>query len=232
MRSCSVTIRPFVLTCQAMAPTTTRRESADGTTRKRRSDGERSRKAILREAAQLATVEGIGGLSIARLADAVGMSKSGLFAHFGSKQELQLATIETAGELFGEHVVEPASTAKTGLERLRLLTDGFLRHVENGVFPGGCFFASVASEMDTHPGPVRDFAVEVVGEWLGRLETAIAEAQAEGEIDPAEDAEQLAFELDAYLLMANAMFVISPEPAPMTRARQALERRIDASLAR
>jgi AcrR family transcriptional regulator len=215
-----------------MAPTTARRELADGTTRKRRSDGERSRKAILREAAQLATVEGIGGLSIARLADAVGMSKSGLFAHFGSKQELQLATIETASELFGEHVVEPASAATTGLERLRLLSEGFLEHVENGVFPGGCFFASVASEMDTHPGPVRDFAVEVVGEWLGRLETAIADAQAEGEIDTAEDAEQLAFELDSYLLMANAMFVISQESAPMTRARQALARRIDAALAR
>ncbi len=229
MRSSSRTIRPFVLTCQVMPPTTARRKPEDGTARRRRSDGECSRNAILREAAQLATVEGIGGLSIGRLAEAVGMSKSGLFAHFGSKQELQLATIETASELFGEHVIEPAAVATTGLERLRMLAEGFLQHVENGVFPGGCFFASVASEMDTHPGPVRDFAVEVVGEWLGRLETAIADAQAEGEIDPGEDAEQLAFELDAYLLMANAMFVISGEAAPMTRARQALERRIDAA---
>ena len=129
--------------------------------RKRRSDGERSRNAILREAAQLATVEGIGGLSIGRLADAVGMSKSGLFAHFGSKEELQLATIETASALFTEQVVEPALAAPTGLERLRQLAENFLRHVEDGVYPGGCFFASVAAEMDTHPGPVRDLAVQV-----------------------------------------------------------------------
>src|SRR5512132_272743 len=115
--------------------------------RKRRSDGERSRSAILRAAGQLATVEGLDGLSIGRLADAVGMSKSGLFAHFGSKEELQLATIEAAGAIFIEDVVQPASVATTGIERLRLLTEGFLQHVENDVFPGGCFFASVAAEM-------------------------------------------------------------------------------------
>ena len=123
--------------------------------RKQRSDGERSRNAILREAARLATVEGIDGLSIARLADAVGMSKSGLFAHFGSKEELQLATIETAGAIFADEVTIPASTEPTGLRRLRSLADGFLRHVEGDTFPGGCFFASAAAELDTHPA-VRD----------------------------------------------------------------------------
>src|SRR3954451_8462415 len=110
--------------------------------RKRRSDGVRSRNAILREAAQLATVEGLAGLSIARLADAVGMSKSGLFAHFGSKEELQLATIDTASEIFTEQVIAPALTAAGGLERLRALAERFLIHVEENVFPGGCFFAS------------------------------------------------------------------------------------------
>src|SRR5579862_5615789 len=108
--------------------------------RKRRSDGERSRNAILREAAQLATVEGLAGLSIARLAEAVGMSKSGLFAHFGSKEELQLATIETASAIFAVEVVEPAHDAPAGLPRLRALADRFLAHVEGRVFPGGCFF--------------------------------------------------------------------------------------------
>jgi AcrR family transcriptional regulator len=201
--------------------------------RRLRSDGERSRNAILREAAQLATVEGIAGLSIGRLADAVGMSKSGLFAHFGSKQELQLATIETASALFAEQVVEPASAAGSGLERLRQLAGRFLDHVEGGVFPGGCFFASVAAEMDTHPGPVRDHAVEVAYEWLGLLEAAVRDAQAEGEIDPSEDAAQLAFELDAYLLLGNAQFVISGLPAAIERARRAVERRLaDAATAR
>jgi AcrR family transcriptional regulator len=205
------------------------RREPDRRARKRRSDGERSRNAILREAAQLATVEGLDGLSISRLAEAVGMSKSGLFAHFGSKEELQLATIETATALFTEQVIEPASVAPTGLERLRQLAEGFLRHVEADVFPGGCFFASVAAEMDTHPGPVRDLAVQVVDEWHRRLVTAVRDAQGEGAIDPSEDPEQLAFELNAYLLLGNAQFVISRKSTPIDRARRALERRLTAA---
>ena len=205
------------------------RRAGDRSARRRRSDGERSRNAILREAAQLATVEGIGGLSIGRLAEAVGMSKSGLFAHFGSKEELQLATIETAGALYTETVIEPALLAPTGLERLRQLAENFLRHVEDGVYPGGCFFASVAAEMDTHPGPVRDHAVQLGVEWSRLLETAVRDAQAEGAIDLSEDPEQLAFELDAYLLLANAQFVVSQESAPIDRARRAIERRLTAA---
>jgi AcrR family transcriptional regulator len=197
--------------------------------RRRRSDGERSRNAILREAAQLATVEGIDGLSIGRLADAVGMSKSGLFAHFGSKEELQIATIETASALFNEQVMEPASAAPSGIERLHQLTERFLAHVEDNVFPGGCFFASVAAELDTRPGPVRDFAIQVVNEWMGTLEAAVRDAQAEGAIDPTEDPEQLTFELDAYLLLANAQFVVSGQSTPIDRARRALARRLSAA---
>jgi AcrR family transcriptional regulator len=202
---------------------------ADRRPRRRRSDGERSRNAILREAAQLATVEGIAGLSIGRLAETVGMSKSGLFAHFGSKEELQLATIETASALFNEHVIEPASDAPTGIERLQQLAERFLRHVEDDVFSGGCFFASVAAEMDTRPGPVRDLAVQIVDEWLRRLQAAIRDARAEGAIDSSEDAEQLAFELNAYLLLANAQFVVSRQSTPIDRARRALERRLAAA---
>jgi len=157
------------------------------------------------------------------------MSKSGLFAHFGSKEELQLATIETASTLFGEQVIEPASTAATGLERLQQLTANFLDHVEAGVFPGGCFFASVAAELDTHPGPVRDRAIQLTAEWVDELETAVRDAQAEGAIDRSEDAGQLTFELDAYLLLANAMFVVSQESTPIDRARRALERRLAAA---
>jgi AcrR family transcriptional regulator len=203
--------------------------ATDRPARRRRSDGERSRNAILREAAQLATVEGIDGLSIGRLADAVGMSKSGLFAHFGSKEELQIATIETASVLFNEQVIEPASAAPSGIERLQQLAERFLRHVEDDVFPGGCFFASVAAEMDTRPGPVRDFAVQIVEEWMGRLEAAVRDAQAEGAIDATEDPGQLTFELDAYLLLANAQFVISRQSTPIERARTALARRLAAA---
>src|SRR5829696_1642206 len=106
-------------------------------TRRRRSDGERSRAAILREAARLATVQGLDGLSLGRLADAVGMSKSGLFAHFGSKEELQLATVDAASAIFQELVIEPAAQAPAGLPRLRAYVDRFLDHVAEAVFPGG-----------------------------------------------------------------------------------------------
>ena len=199
--------------------------------RRHRSDGERRRSAILSEAAQLATVEGIDGLSIGRLAEVVGMSKSGLYAHFGSKEELQLATIETANAVFEERVVEPASAAGTGLERLRGLAENFLRYVEDGVFPGGCFFASVAAEMDTRPGPVRDVAIQLTEGWLAGLEAAVRDAQAEGAIEASEDAAQLAFELDSYLLLANAQFVVRQEAEPIERARRALARRLSAALA-
>jgi AcrR family transcriptional regulator len=194
--------------------------------RRRRSDGERSRKTILREAGRLATVEGISGLSIGRLADAVGMSKSGLFAHFGSKEELQVATIEAARAVFAKEVIEPALDAPTGLERLRRLAESFLRYVEGGLYPGGCFFASVAAEMAMRPGPVRDGAVEVLDEFSREVETAVRDAQAEGSIDPSESAEGLAFELNSYLSLANSQFALSQQPAPIERARRAVEGRI------
>jgi AcrR family transcriptional regulator len=193
--------------------------------RKRRSDGERSRNAILREAAQLATVEGIGGLSISRLAEAVGMSKSGLFAHFGSKQELQLATMQAAGAIFHEQVLEPALLAPDAFSRLRRLAENYLLYVEAATFPGGCFFASVASEMDTHPGPVRDVAIGVMADWLELLERLTREAQVEGTIDPAVDPAQLAFEIESSVFLANALFVMNPGSKPTDRARRTLERR-------
>jgi AcrR family transcriptional regulator len=211
-----------------MSDTEMRDEATKGA-RRRRSDGERSRNAILREAGQLATVEGITGLSISRLAEAVGMSKSGLFAHFGSKQELQIATIQAARDVFTTQVIDPALAAPTGVERVQQLVENFLRYVEGGLYPGGCFFASVAAEMAMRPGPVRDGAVRVLDEFARQLETAVRQAQAEGAIDSAEDAEQLAFELDAYLSLANAQFALSQESAPIDRARGAVEDRIKAA---
>src|SRR3954453_19255970 len=115
--------------------------------RRLRSDGERSRQKILRAAANLAAIEGIEGLSIGNLAAHIGMSKSGLYAHFGSKQELQLATVETAREIFEAEVVEPSQTISNPLEHVQALCDAFLSYVERRVFPGGCFFASTAAEF-------------------------------------------------------------------------------------
>ena len=197
--------------------------------RKTRSDGERSRASILQAAAQLATVEGIDGLSIGRLAVAVGMSKSGLYAHFGSKQELQLATIDAAEEVFDEHVVEPAMQSGAGLARLQALTENYLRYVEASVFVGGCFFAALVAEVDAREGPVRERAAQFMVEWMQRLTSAIRDAQAAGEIRSSEDPDQLAFELEALLFLANAQFVLANDPAPIERARVALARRLAAA---
>src|SRR3954466_13133102 len=121
------------------------------TERKPRADGLRSRETILRAAAGLATVDGLEGISIGNLAAHIGMSKSGLYAHFGSKEELQLATVETAEEIFDAEVVAPTRSIADPLERLQGLAESFIAHLERRVFPGGCFFASVETEFDTHP---------------------------------------------------------------------------------
>jgi AcrR family transcriptional regulator len=191
--------------------------------RRRRSDGERSRGAILGEATRLATVEGIEGLSIGRLAEAVGMSKSGVYAHFGSKEELQLATVEAAESLFARHVIAPAVDAPTALGRLRLLAERYLDYVATETYPGGCFFASALCEMDMQPGPVRDRLVALHEDWRARLEAAVRDAQHERAIDPAEDAAQLAFEIEAVLLLANVQYVVARAPEPIERARRAID---------
>jgi len=200
--------------------------AAKPTPRRRRSDGERSRAAILREAARLATVEGLAGLSLARLADAVGMSKSGLFAHFGSKEELQLATVDAASTIFEELVIEPAAAVPTGVPRVRAYVERFLDHVEEGVFPGGCFFVSAVSELNTHPGPVRDAALAFSRHWLELLASEVATAQDAGELDGAADPAQIAFELNAFMVAGNVQFVAMAEPAVLELVRRAVESRL------
>ena len=201
-------------------------------TRRPRSDGQRSRSAILHASARLATIEGLNGLSIGGLADHIGMSKSGLYAHFKSKEELQLATIDTASEIFTAEVVEPAAAAPAGLARVWALSNEFLAHLERGVFPGGCFFASVAAEIDTRPGRVRDRIVEFIVSWVGEVRRAVEDAQAAGELDPAMDAEQLTFEIDAMLLMANAIYVLDPRPEVLERGRRGVAKLIGPEPAR
>jgi tetracycline repressor-like protein len=144
----------------------------------------------------------------------------------GSKEELQLATVETANAVFADQVIQPAEQASGGLERLRLLADGYLGYVESGTFAGGCFFASALSEVDMHPGPVRDVLVAFNQDWMERLEAAAHDAQAEGTIDPAEDVGQLAFDLEAALYLANAQFVVARTSEPIERARAAIEQRL------
>jgi AcrR family transcriptional regulator len=195
-----------------------------------RSDGERSRQAILDTAARLATVEGLEGMSIGRLADRIGMSKSGLYAHFGSKEDLQLATIEHAGQIFEAEVVRPAEALTDPVQRLLALGDAFLAHVEHGVFPGGCFFASAMAEFDTHPGPVKEHITGFVTGWFGLLGQSAAAAQAAGRIRDDEDISQLVFELDAFLTMGNQSYLMANDSRALERARKAYHDRVERAL--
>src|ERR1700680_1932895 len=138
---------------------------ADG----RRLRGERTHGEILATAVDLGSREGLEGLTIGGLATHAGVSKSGLFAHFGSKQELQLATIEAARAIFLKEVIEPAFTAPAGLARLSAALAAWLAYFRRAVFPGGCFFQAASLEFDGRPGPVRDRVVEVMSQWLDFL---------------------------------------------------------------
>lgn len=201
-------------------------EQTTTTRRRRRSDGERSRRAILDVAMRLATVEGLDGLTIGRLASRTGMSKSGLFAHFGSKEGLQLATVEAAEEVFRELVVDPALAQPDGLARVRALCERFMGHVEDDVFPGGCFFASAGAELDTRPGPVRDRVAAIHRDWSGLIRAALSAARDAGEIAPDADPDQLAFEIKAMLAEANAVYLLQDEPRAFAMARRAIDDRL------
>jgi AcrR family transcriptional regulator len=185
--------------------------------------GERTRASILNEAAKLATIEGLEGLSIGQLASAIGMSKSGLYAHFGSKEELQLATIETAQAIFDREVTGPAMAAPKG-EQLHALCEAFLSHVEREVFPGGCFFASAAAEVGTRRSSVRDAIAEIYAGWAVQMADLARDAQDAGRVDKKEDPEQLAFELNAILVAANNGYILQRDPGVFTRAREAISR--------
>jgi AcrR family transcriptional regulator len=192
----------------------------------RKAQGERTRQAILEEAVHLASAEGLEGLTIGRLAAELSMSKSGLFAHFGSKEELQLATVEAARSIFIREVIRPAFEAERGSPRLWKLCDTWLGYVEGGVFRGGCFFAAASAEFDSRPGPVRDRIAAIMKEWLKALGRAVAEAQSAGHLDQNVDATQLAFEFNALELGANWAFQLHGDRRAFARARAAILERL------
>jgi AcrR family transcriptional regulator len=189
--------------------------------------GERTRNTILDTAAALATQEGLEPLSIARLAEATGMSKSGLFAHFGSKEELQLATVDHAASLFVAEVIAPARSAPRGVARVWALCDNMVDYSERQVFPGGCFFASTSFEFNNKPGPVRDRIEHMLRSWLSYLEHAVEQAQDAGELDPNLSAREIAFQLDAFAQSANAQFQLFRERRVFDEARRAIRDRLE-----
>ncbi|MBD2739857.1 TetR/AcrR family transcriptional regulator [Nostoc paludosum FACHB-159] len=189
----------------------------------RHSKGQTSRATILLTAAKLATIKGLNGLSLGTLAAEVGMSKSGLYAHFKDKEELELATIETATLIFESEVLQPAMQAQAGTERLKVVVNSFLSHLERKVFPGGCFFAAVAAELDTRPGLARDRVVEVLDKWMSLLKQCILDARVLSEIDPNADVAQTVFEIEAMLLAGNFLFVMRDDPIHLNQARKGIE---------
>lgn len=188
----------------------------------RRAQGERTRAAILETAVHVASAEGLEGLTIGRLATELSLSKSGLFAHFGSKEDLQLATIEAARAVFIREVIRPALEAAHGMPRLWKLCDDWLSYVQGGVFRGGCFFAAAAAEFDSRPGPVRDQIAAIMKEWLAMLRRAVVEAQRKGHLVKDLDPTQLVFELNALELGANWGFQLHGDRQAFARARRAI----------
>jgi AcrR family transcriptional regulator len=196
----------------------------------RRERGRRTRASILATAVDIASVDGLEGLTIGRLATELGMSKSGLFAHFGSKEELQLATIDAARDVFIEEVVHPVRTAGRGLPRLRALLDAHLAYLRRNVFKGGCFFSAARMEFDSRPpGPVRDAIAQQTDDWLALLAALVHAAQEAGHLDPDIEPEQLAFELDALQAAANVSYQLRGDETVFDRADRAVEARLEAA---
>ena len=182
--------------------------------------GAQTRAAILDRAIDLASAEGLEGLSIGNLAAELRMSKSGLFAHFGSKQELQLATVAAAAERFRAAVIEPAMSAPDGAPRLRAMGERYLDHLD--LYSGGCFWGATSAEFDDRPGPVRDAIAAALDGWMGELERQAGVARVE-------DPKRFAFELFAVVTGANARFRLSGDRRVFDYARAALKR-IEAEL--
>lgn len=179
--------------------------------------GAATRAAILDRAVDLASVAGLDGLTIGRLAAELEMSKSGLFSHFGSKQELQLATVEAAARRFRETVIEPVAGEPPGAARLRAMAAAYLDHLEDGAYSGGCFWGAASAEYDDRPGPVRDAIAAALGRWLDELERQAAVA---GLDEPG----RVAFELYALVMGANARYRLSGDERAFAYARDSVDR--------
>jgi AcrR family transcriptional regulator len=186
----------------------------------------RTRRQILRAAMDIASAEGLEGLSVGRLASDVRMSKTGIFSHFGSKRELQLATVEAAKQVFLERVVQPALAQPRGALRLTAMLHHWLDYVEKIVFRGGCFFAAASAEFDSRPGAVRNQIAIHTKAWLVGLEDEIRFAATSGQFRSSVDAAQLAFELHSYVQEANWAFKLFHDKSAFERARRAIAQRI------
>lgn len=202
-------------------------EQQDHGTRRTRAPGDRARARIVEHAAQLATIEGLDGVSIGRLAEVTGVAKSSVHALFGSKEELQLATINAAQDSFITEVAAPALAAtEPGRERLLALCDGYLDYVARRVFPGGCFFVAVSAEVGARPGRVHDEVARVQGRWRDLLVAEARSAHEKSELPEGSDPTQIAFELGVILAGTNLTAVLHNDDRAIARARAAVRDRL------
>jgi AcrR family transcriptional regulator len=194
----------------------------------RRLKGERSRDAILEQAVVLASVEGLDGLSLGRLASVTGLSKSGFFTHWQGKEQLQLDAVEWARRQWIERIVKQALTAPAGVRQLFGLHESRLRFYTDGVLPGGCFFFAVQAEFDDKPGPVRERIAQGMRDWVALLERVTTEAVGLGELDQDTDVAQLAYEIDAFGLSVVAHSRMLLDHASAAKSRSAVLSRLRA----
>jgi AcrR family transcriptional regulator len=195
------------------------RSSSPKPSPQRQARGLRTREAILASAVDIASVDGLEGLTVGTLARQLRMSKSGLFAHFGSKEELQLATIETARQIFIEKVTRPAIAAPRGMPRLWNLVNHWLVLVEKRIFSGGCFFSAASFEFDGRRGVVHDRIAAIMREWMNVLTRAVEQAQNAGHLDEKVNPTRLAFEIQGIAMGAHWANQLLDDKQAYSRAR-------------
>ena len=188
--------------------------------------GERTRAAILDAALRIVSKSGLDGLTIGTLADSTGMSKSGLFAHFGSREELLLAVLAHGQAQFTEVVFHPAMAQPHGLPRLRAMFLNWLDWTESAALPGGCPMIGGASEFDDKPGPVRDMLAGGQRTWIETLKRSVRQAIEEGELPAQTDPEQIAFEMFGIALVVHHHRRLLGYPKARARALAALDKLI------
>ncbi len=187
-------------------------------------DAERTRSAVVAGAIDLASTGGLETLSIGQLAASLEMSKAGVVGPFGNKEQLQLAAIDGANEIFRREVWEPAEGETPGLARLSALCEAWVSYLERDVFPGGCFLTQAATEFDGRPGPVRDSVKRALDLWDRVLrreaETAVERRELPADTDPG----QLAFEIAAVAQGVNQARQLRDDPEAADRGRRAMAR--------
>lgn len=184
--------------------------------------GETTRKEILKTTVNIASAEGLNGLTVGRIAKDMNMSRSGLFAHFGSKEALQISTVDAAREVFKSEIIVPTEHEENGLAKLYALLNAWVSYVETSVFRGGCFFFAVSAEMDDRPGKVRDYIAEITLAWVKMLEKEVKLAVRLGELKKSCDVELLIFQLHGSVQEANWFYRLHEDETAFAKARKSI----------